>query len=514
MNILSGLYNYQQDAVRSTDLEPKGIIVMPTGTGKTMVQSGIIAKDIFMNRNQFRIYVINAPRIILTYQLLREVFKFLTERGIEARYHFTHSGSMVDEEDLESIRVESNLDGNNIPFSEIDSTTSSHRLLDVMVKTREQELPLIIFSTYNSANVIEDARKQIKFPVSILINDEGHYLVQERFHEVLNTLKTSRTYSFTATLRNTKSENGLGMNNMLAYGKKIFSITPRECIDRGKMVRPRLHIFRTNGVYSSLDFDKSLNSIIFNAFHSHKQLLENIHPTISPKLLISTRGTEDMKNFISSNYYNQLRESGVDIFTISSHEEIANDFNGKKVKRQEFLQTLREYGMDRNRMIMVLHYDILTEGVDVLGMNACLPLRSLAKYKFLQLYGRVSRLDPEDRKKLDNGEIGPHDLDMFNKPYAYVLLPWITEINKDDSEFIKGIVQELREYGFDSSEDIVGDFNPKGINEEVTMDVSSTPTRNIRTTGNLIDEVLSEIEDESIARLTPLEYLHQHLELN
>lgn len=48
---------------------------MPTGTGKTFVQAGIIAEDIISNPG-FRVYVINAPRIMLSYQLLEEVFKF------------------------------------------------------------------------------------------------------------------------------------------------------------------------------------------------------------------------------------------------------------------------------------------------------------------------------------------------------------------------------------------------------------------------------------------------------
>ena len=37
-------------------------------------------------------------------------------------------------------------------------------------------------------------------------------------------------------------------------------------------------------------------------------------------------------------------------------------------------------------------------------------------------------------------------------------------------------------------------------------------TRRNMSSGRIIREVLSEIEDESIAKLSPLEYLEQHLE--
>jgi len=514
MDILTGLYNYQIDALRSTELERKGIVVLPTSTGKTYVQSSIIAKDIVMNYGQFRMYVINAPRIILTYQLLKEVYQFLTKKGIEARYHFTHSGSAVDESDLEDIRMEAKVDGINIPFAEIDSTTSVNRCLDAMEKSMEQELPLIIFSTYNSAEKVELARRQMKHPISIVLNDEAHYLVQDRFFDILSILKSSRCYFFTATMRYTPSEEGRGMNNEDAYGKVLYTLTPREAIDRGKMVRPRLHIVKTNGVYTSEDYDRSLNLVIYNSFNAHKKYFEEHHTNMKPKMLVGTRGSDDMVKFITSPEYTLLRTMGVDVFAISSNEEVGNFVNGNRVKRQEFLSILRKYGKDKNKELLVLHYDILTEGIDVPGFTGCLLLRTLIRSKFYQTYGRIARLDPEDRKHLDNGDIRPSETDKMNKPYGYVILPWITETNKDDSEFMRNLVSAMREYGFDSYEDIVGDFNPRGGDEESPEPGFNEVTRRPRSTGNIINEVISEIEDENIAKLSPLEYLQQHLEVS
>ena len=516
MDMLSkfGLYNYQVDALRSTEQEKKGIVVLPTSTGKTYVQSAIIAKDILMNGGQFRMYVINAPRIILTYQLLKDVYKFLVGLGIEARYHFTHSGSAIDERDLEDIRIKALEDGIEIPYSDIDSTTSSLRLNEAMDKAWEQELPLIIFSTYNSAHRIEESRRNIKHPISIVLNDEAHYLVQERFYDVLSILKSSRCYFFTATMRYTPSEEGRGMNNIDSYGRLLYSLTPREAIDRGKMVRPRLHLIKTNGVFNSEDFDRSFNLVLLNSFEEHKKQMNENHPNLQPKLLVGTRGADDMKNFMNSPQYRSLRGDGVQIFAISSNEEIGNNVNGNKVKRQEFLSLLKKMGNDKSKKMLVLHYDILTEGIDVPGFTGCMLFRTLTKSKFLQTYGRVARLDPDDRKMLDSGVIRSSDLHLMNKPFGYVLLPSITDSNRDDSEFMKNIVRELREYGFESKEDIIGDFDPKGISEEEPLDTASTPNRTRRSTGQLINEVLSEIESEMIAKLTPLEYLERHLELN
>jgi superfamily II DNA or RNA helicase len=99
-DILKRLYDYQLDAVTAIDKNDKGIVCMPTGTGKTFVQASVIAKEIQKNKGKFGTYVINAPRIMLSYQLLKEVYSFLVYAGIDARYMSVHSGGSNDLEDL------------------------------------------------------------------------------------------------------------------------------------------------------------------------------------------------------------------------------------------------------------------------------------------------------------------------------------------------------------------------------------------------------------------------------
>lgn len=505
------LYDYQQEAVLRTDLNKKGVLVLPTGTGKTIIQSAIIEKDIVQNRNQFRLYVVNAPRIILTYQLLKEIYTFLTIRGIEARYHFVHSGSPVDERDLENVRIQSNLDGNNIPFSEIDSSTSSLRLSETMSKCSLTNVPLVIFSTYNSAERIEDARVRFGLPISVVLNDEAHYLVQERFHDILHTLTSDRYYFFTATTRHTSSDTGRGMNNVESYGEVIYTLLPREAIEMGKMVRPRIHTIKTEGIYTSEDYDRSFNLVILNSFNQHKKYLNENHPELAPKILISTRGSQDIQKFLDSNEYEELRNRNVEVYAISSVEEIGNNINGERVKRQEFLKRLKQDGNDINKEILILHYDILTEGIDVPGITTIMPLRTLNKSKFIQTFGRCARVDVRDRVRLDAGEIQPHELDRMYKPYSYVILPYITQTNRDDSESMRNIIYELRGFGFNPSEDVVGEFDARGLGEEEPLDMFNELTRNAPSTGRIINEVLSEIELEQIANLSVEEYFLRNL---
>ena len=501
IKIFDRLYPYQKDAVTSAIDKEKGIVCMPTGVGKTFCQAAIIADDIIKN-GVFKMYVVNAPRIVLTYQLLKEVYAFLVEANIEARYMFVHSGGKINERELEDIRIKANLDGANIPFSEIGSGTNIADIREMMLKAKKQNLPLIFFSTYNSADKIEEARKGFN-PISIILNDEAHYLVQEQFHDILNILKSNRCYFFTATTISTPSDTGRGMNNKESYGDILYSMTPRQAIDLGKMVRPRLHFVITDGVYNTDDYNKSLNKIIKDTFEQHSKILTKT----LPKILVSAKGTQDIISFINSREYQQLLKEDVSIYAVASNDEVGNNINGEQVSRQDFLKRLKLDGLDVNKKLIVLHYDILAEGIDVSGFSGIMPLRTLSKSKFLQTYGRAARPNVEDRKKLDNKEIKVNDLVSMNKPYAYIMIPSVYNGNEDDKANVIQLITELRDYGFNPNEDIVGSDRIHGTPEIEQPDGLNELKRNIPTIGNTIEELKAEIEAEKHAKLSKTELL-------
>jgi superfamily II DNA or RNA helicase len=502
--IFDRLYDYQKDAVQATMTNPKGIVCMPTGVGKTFCQAAIIADDILKNPKQFRMYTVNAPRIMLSYQLLKEVYGFLMKESIEARYMFVHSGGKTDEKDLELVR-KSNKDskGNEIPFSEIGSGTSVIGIRAMISKAKQQKLPLIFFSTYNSAERIEEARVGCtKQEITIVLNDEAHYLVQEQFHNILEKFsklnRLLRCYFFTATMIKTPSDKGRGMNNVEDYGNVLYQMTPRHAIDIGKMVRPRVHYVVTNGIYTPDDYDKSLNIIIADTFKQHEEVLKKTNQL--PKILISTQGTQDIIGFLKSKEYQELRAEGIDIYAVASADEVKNRVNDESVRRQEFLKRLKRDGEDPTKRLIVLHYDILAEGIDVSGFTGIMPLRTLNKSKFMQTFGRSARPDKEDRKRVDAKEITPNDLDKLNKPYSYVIIPTIIRSNEDDKANLELLIKELRdEYGYDPSEYIVSAEQTHGIPEREMND--SIPIQ-IKHVGETIDKLDYELEAEEDAKLS------------
>jgi len=490
------LYDYQKAILNITSNNDKGIICLPTGTGKTYCQASIIANDIINNRC-FNIYVVNAPRILLSYQLLKEVYSFLTKLNIECRYMFVHSGGTLDEKELEDIRITT-----DIPYSQILNTTNTEVIKTFINTSKTQNLPLVLFSTYNSANKIEDARQDEK--IKIVLNDEAHYLVQEQFHNILTELKSDKCFFFTATTIYTPSDKGRGMNNSDSYGEVLYEMTPRQAIDKGKMVRPRIHILTTEGVYDSDDFKKSLNKIIYEAFIQHKRVIKQ-----KPKLLISVKGSMDIKQFFSSPQYKELRKYGVNIYAISSNEIIGNDINSVKVSRQSFLKHLKEIGENPNEELICLHYDILSEGIDISGFTGMLPLRTLKKIKFLQTYGRCARLDKLDKLLLENNIVNPNDLTKLNKPYAYIIIPNVIQSNNDDKTNLTTLIYEMRNYDFKLYEEIISVNYINGIPEIEQLKGLNDIIQRFPNIGNLIDNIESEIEVEENAKLNRFDFLNK-----
>jgi glutamyl-tRNA reductase len=83
----------------------------------------------------FNIYVVLAPRIMLSFQLLVEYQKTMYSKSIDAKYMCVHSGGSTEEnDDMAMLRLQ-----NNIDYSSIKSTTSSSDIKDEVRKAKKRK---------------------------------------------------------------------------------------------------------------------------------------------------------------------------------------------------------------------------------------------------------------------------------------------------------------------------------------------------------------------------------------
>ena len=97
-----------------------------------------------------------------------------------------------------------------------------------------------------------------------------------------------------------------------------------------------------------------------------------------------------MEMLYDTNLRQELKSRGFNWCSITSkHGAIVNDVN---VSRDRFFETLREWDESNCRFI-ILHYNILTEGINIPSLESVIFLRSPNVTAATQSIGRVLRID-------------------------------------------------------------------------------------------------------------------------
>jgi superfamily II DNA or RNA helicase len=467
------LRQHQLEAVFVMSEIPKGIINLPTGTGKSLIQAEAIVSAIALAEKP-GVYVIASPRILLSNQLLESVRDRLIERGIDCQYLCVRSGMAPEFGESETLL-----------YRELKATTSSKVIKETYDKAQREGVPLIISAVYESVMRIDNA----DIPIDALHCDEAHFLVRPEFTWIPVRFAAKAMYFYTATLRVTKSDEGLGMNNEDRFGPVLYQRAPLDMVTAGEIVKPRMHIVNTSVPVE--DGDTVDPRAIVESFLEHRSMVN-----FGAKLLVVTKGSEHLDAIVNSAEIQRLRRQrpSLTIFDISSKFEPR--INGSVVTRNAFLSRLR--GLNDQDEAIIFHIDILTEGIDVPGITGVMVLNDLGPAKFLQTLGRATRLHPIDRERLYKHEIKSSDTDEFVKPYAWVIVPSYGEIGDDLRDTIVEMVANLRTFGFNPSEDVVTKLNRGSLIPEQIGMINKKDTR-AQALVDFFGDIESEIESSEEA---------------
>lgn len=475
----------------------KHTINLPTGSGKSLIQSRAIAESIRkLVPKEPAVFVVLTPRILLSNQIYQEIKLDLALNGLDAQYLIVNSGNKSDKSDMkwfEAIRTIEKENG--IDYRELPCATSSKVIVDTYQKSKREGVPLVIIGNYQSAASIVAAN----LPVKDLYCDEAHYLVpgveaEKDFSKITTDwFPARRKFYFTATLKYTNGD--FGMNNEERFGE-AFSLLPCELIKAGELVRPRLHLIEVEGDLTK-EVDADVNAIT-NAFMEHRAMLAMSGvKTIAPKLLVVAKGSENLNDIANHPKIKQLIADRpyLQVFDISSAYKPR--INGVEVSREEFLRTLQNLG--DNDEAIIIHVRILAEGIDVPGITGIMPLNNLLKSTFLQTLGRATRLHPEDRARLYSKALEVEDLHRYVKPYSWVIIPTYGELGSEIEEKLTTIVRELRTYDFNPAEDVFVKVD-RGQSIPKALDLTTTPDKKMSSNlSALIFQIKHTIEQEEVA---------------
>jgi len=344
---------HQHRAVAAMQKHTKGQVIVPTGGGKTL-------KMIVDTLRQFQpqtpqTVVVVAPRILLAEQLSSEFLEHITTAAV---LH-VHSGE-----------------------THHFSTTKPAEIYNWSRRAYKHQL---IFTTYNSLNRIQEAG----IDVDTIYFDEAHNSVQRHFFPATEhfAANANRCYFFTATPKHSVTISKPGMNLPEVYGQVICQVPAPELVKQGYILPPKVVVKQLPMVQD--------RQVIFE--RDADNLIETIDDQDLKKILICARSTKQIVGLVSqSDFCVQLEQRGYSWMYITAKTGAVID--GKKVDREKFFDTLNAWGKDSTKRFVVIHHSILSEGINVSGLEAVLFMRNMDYIGISQTIGRVIRLGDESKK--------------------------------------------------------------------------------------------------------------------
>ena len=386
------LREHQQKAVDVLREYNKGQIIVPTGGGKTMIAiTDVVYRlqnlwDYDKNEKQFvepKTIVVVAPRILLAQQLSSEFLEFVTNAAV---LH-VHSGE-----------------------THHDSTTDKDVIREWITSHWKEHR--IIFTTYHSLHRVQEA----DVDVDTIYFDEAHNSVQKHFVEATEyySIYAKRCYFFTATPKHSATPMKIGMNDEDIYGKVLCNVPAPKLVDEGVILPPKV-------IVKEIDVpDDSRHLWEKDCDH----LVSTIDETNVDKILVCVRRTKQIVDLVAqTEYVNELKYRGYSLMYITSKHGAFID--GDKVNREDFFNKLNEWGQDKEKRFIVLHHSILSEGINVRGLEAALFLRNMDYIGISQTIGRVIRKGDE------------------SKAYGLVVVPCYDRVGISTSKRVSAVVDTI-----------------------------------------------------------------------
>lgn len=393
---------HQQRALDALAKYLRGQVIIPTGGGKTNVAIFDAMREFLKDVPQTIVVV--APRILLAEQLSCEFLEFITN----ARVMHVHSGET---HHFSSTRP-------NVIRSWVESTPG-HKL---------------IFTTYNSLQRLQQA----DIAVNTIYFDEAHNSVQRHFFPATEHFSAAadRCYFFTATPKHSATISKPGMNDASVYGNVICNVPAPELVEGGFIVPPKVVVQQFEML--------SKGQIVADV--DCENMIQTIDAQEVEKVLICAKATKQIQNLVSqTDFCKQLEDRGFSWMYITSKTGAIID--GQKVNREVFFDTLSAWGKDDSKKFVVLHHSILSEGINVSGLEAVIFMRSMDYIGVSQTIGRVIRLHQSDAEALRSGAIAPGNLSQYTKSFGLVCIPVYSSVGISTAKKVQAVVDTVFNQG-------------------------------------------------------------------
>ena len=393
------LYSHQQRGLDAMVKYALGQLIMPTGAGKTPTMIFDAIREFLKETSQT--IVICAPRILLAEQLSSEFLEYITN----AQVLHVHSGE-----------------------THHFSTTNPDKIFAWNYHNKGHKL---IFTTYNSLIRIQESG----IKVDTIYFDEAHNSVKRNFFSPTEYFSQSadRCYFFTATPKHSNTISKPGMNDSSVYGQVICNVPATELVENGTILPPKVNVQKIDIIR-----DKE-----FGAERDCMTLLDTIiNEDHMQKVLVAAPNTKVLMRMLAeTDFMTEIKSYGYDVLWITA--KYGAFINNKKVSRELFFDTLTEWGKDSEKKFVILHYSILSEGINCPGLTSCIMMRNMDVIQMCQTIGRVIRVDGRDRAKIQSGELISGDLQNYSKAFGMIHVPVYANTGIATARRLESIVETV-----------------------------------------------------------------------
>jgi len=439
---------HQQEAINKAHIHFKandrGRLIMACGTGKTFTSLRIAEKE--TKKNGIVLFLV--PSIALLGQTLRE---WLLQRETDIYPICICSDSGVSNKKDDNLA--DSMDNLLFPAS-TDIKTISKRLNVFMDKQKKNGGMIVVFSTYQSIDVVHKLQKKENFEFDLIICDEAHRTTGVKFsnkdesyfikvHEK-NYLKSNKRLYMTATPRiyesgaKSKAEEMdailCSMDDAGFYGEEFYRIGFGEAVSKGLLSDYKVIVLtmEENQLDSKIlakiqgneiEADDVLKIIgCINALHkkslTDREIFEGTDPESMHSAVAFCQSVDSSK--ITARAFEIVKEA------YSEKDIEADHVNGymKAQIREGKLQWLKNSKQDKK--CRILHnVRCLSEGVDVPALDAILFLSGKnSQIDVVQSVGRVMRK-------------------AEGKEYGYIIIPIVVKPD-DEPEKVLDSNQEYK----------------------------------------------------------------------
>ena len=376
----------------------KGVIIAATGSGKTYLQAKMIIR-LSEILGGFGVVVVKSPRIQLTQQLTKDIQEIAGNKIESIMFHSGKGIDLVEEVDQDN---EDEVRRAIAQSKAIGATTDREEVRLKIEECKKLNKLLIIQSTYHSFDKLCSLFLEDKITIDMILNDECQYVETFGHSDCIAT----REYFFTATV----TKGNVGGKQMFSgnegsevinsdFGVEIYKLTPSKAIAEG-IITPASYINIQMNDITELEAKELSHKTIVK---SHSEL-KKVKKGNATNMLVTESGVAQIKALTKPNSeLMQWSNKNHRVLTVASTYGTVTD-NGENISRQEFSERLIKYSKDKSIDLIVIHYDILSEGIDVPSMHGVLFLRNVSTAKFYQILGRCLRTS-------------------FGKDYGYLIVP-------------------------------------------------------------------------------------------